>query len=285
MAAASRGALEPRDASEGCDSPGILFANPFEAAQQVREFSSCLLYTFYELTALPGHLIPSLKRFRAIAVPSTYVQEVFASQGIASKVIPHGADSSLWVPSKEPKLGDFIAVGYDHPRKNLDALVNAFEHASLDATLTLKVHGYAPDARRLSRPRVRLVLGQLPDQELASMVARHRWFVLPTRGEGFCVAALEAMAAGLPCILPDATGHLDYASTSNSLLLPTKRVPATSYADWFEPDFQALVQALRTARAMPSSAYDALSQAARATAEPYSWKRCVDSLLACLPSG
>jgi L-malate glycosyltransferase len=43
----------------------------------------------------------------------------------------------------------------------------------------------------------------LRHEQVPAALAAADAFVLPTHGEGFCIAVLEAMAAGLPCIVSD----------------------------------------------------------------------------------
>lgn len=94
------------------------------------------------------------------------------------------------------------------PRKNLGTLVRALVHAE---AVSLDVVGDGPardDLERVAREagvadRVDF-RGYLPAREdVYEVYAESDVFVLPSHGEGFCVAAAEAMAVGLPVVVSD----------------------------------------------------------------------------------
>ncbi|MCC6006008.1 MAG: glycosyltransferase [Thermofilum sp.] len=58
------------------------------------------------------------------------------------------------------------------------------------------------DVNQLSG-KVHYVLGWLDDRELAALVSACDVFLTLSTAEGFCLAALEAQACGLPVVLPD----------------------------------------------------------------------------------
>jgi 1,2-diacylglycerol 3-alpha-glucosyltransferase len=62
-----------------------------------------------------------------------------------------------------------------------------------------------PDIEALGRELGpgRVVTGTVPAGEVPEHLARAEAFVLPTHYEGFCIAVLEAMGAGLPCVVSD----------------------------------------------------------------------------------
>ena len=55
-------------------------------------------------------------------------------------------------------------------------------------------------ARGLNIERSVTFTGRIPDDALAALYARCRFFVMPSRDEGFGLVFLEAMRAGKPCI-------------------------------------------------------------------------------------
>ena len=67
-------------------------------------------------------------------------------------------------------------------------------------------------------------------------------FVLPTRGEGWCLPAMEAMAMSLPVIITNATGQQAFLTAANSIPLPV----ATQHADGkVEPSVPDLSRLMR----------------------------------------
>jgi len=91
--------------------------------------------------------------------------------------------------------------------------------------------GDGPDAaalrERWQRPHVQF-LGALSHAEALDRAADHDVFVLPTRFEGLPVALLEAMGAGLTCVVSDiASGVRDAVSSGDTgLLAPVGNIDA-----------------------------------------------------------
>jgi len=106
-------------------------------------------------------------------------------------------------------------------------------------------------------PKVRLLHGNMTDEEMASLY-RHpniKAMVSLTRGEGFGLPLLEASAAGLPVIVTNWSGHLDFMGSGKFIGVDYKLVPvAQSKVDdkifmqgsrWAEPseaDFKKRVK-------------------------------------------
>ena len=76
-------------------------------------------------------------------------------------------------------------------------------------------------------------------------------FVLPTRGEGYCLPAAEAMSMGLPVIITNHSGMTAYATDDNAYLIPIDETFKDPYG-YVEPDFNALVSLLKKVHSHPS---------------------------------
>lgn len=75
-----------------------------------------------------------------------------------------------------------------------------------------------------SGPEVEYICELLPPERLAALYRACDVGVFPYRAEGFCLPILEAMAAGLPSIVPRFGAALDYCSSRTSLLMPVRRI-------------------------------------------------------------
>jgi len=128
----------------------------------------------------------------------------------------------------------FLFAGGIHPRKNLMNLLKAFslfkkwQHSNMkllvagrlawqydDLVEKLKTYKYRDDV---------VMLGYLPDEQLAKITASAYSLVYPSFFEGFGLPVIEAMQCGVPVI------------TSNTSALPETGGTAALYADPADPD-------------------------------------------------
>jgi glycosyltransferase involved in cell wall biosynthesis len=96
-----------------------------------------------------------------------------------------------------------------------------------------------------------VLLGNVSRDELASLLASADVFVHPNAREPFGIGPLEAMASGVPVVVPSAGGVLTYARPCNAWLAPPD---AASFADAVlaarTRDPERLRRAVETAREM-----------------------------------
>ena len=154
--------------------------------------------------------------------------------------VPHGTPA--WalaggLPAVAPAARPFfLFVGRLEPRKNLPALLDAYER------LLASTGGRAPDLclagpegwglgplrERLGRPalagRVRLT-GWVPPERLRELYATALALVFPSLDEGFGLPVLEAMACGLP-VLTSARGATAEVAGPDALLVEPRDVGA-----------------------------------------------------------
>ena len=180
------------------------------------------------------------------------------------------------------RVGDYrtrvLNVSQVTPRKNLLGLLRVWLRATRaddDAILVLKIGRSEPgrvlhllrdvDAMERTLGRARgtaapiLFYDQLlGDQEMPALfaAATHYWSM--SHGEGWDQPMVEAGASGLRLIAPAHSAYLDYLDSSVARLVPARRVPATvtgstelaalfAGAEWWEPDEDAAVDAIREA--------------------------------------
>lgn len=150
-----------------------------------------------------------------------------------------------------------LAVGTIEPRKGVDLLVRATR--ALDVPLVLVGqrgwgHVDTGDA---------LVLGRLPDRELAAVLRRATVLAAPSLAEGFGLPVLEAMAAGVPVIHSDAPALVEVAGGAG-LVVP-------------RGDVKALTTALREVLFSPARAAG-LAGSGRARATAFTWQAAASAV-------
>ncbi len=220
-------------------------------------------WLFYELNSLPKEIVRDINANDLVYATSTFVKNVFvaAKVTVPVQVMGHGFDPAFYTfkPRKKDRPFHFLCVAEHTPRKNLPLLIQCFEKAfpsSDDVCLTLKVgaHGTRGLRKYIKRPqRVRLWQGTLEEErQLAALYYYAHCFVLPTRGEGFGMPMLEAMATGLPVIVTDYGGHLDFCNDANSFLIHNRGLVDSDPAcfpnvrsQWADPDADHLIHLMR----------------------------------------
>lgn len=134
-------------------------------------------------------------------------------------VVMHGVDPAFSQPVppadeivthlKAEGRGYVVAVGNAKPYKNLARLIRAWNDArkavpGMRLCLVGDCKALLPAALELGVPAADLVMpGFLDDEDLRRVVGHASLFVFPSLVEGFGLPTLEAMAAGVPCVVSD----------------------------------------------------------------------------------
>lgn len=79
---------------------------------------------------------------------------------------------------------------------------------------------------KLPNCKVLLKTGFCSKQEIKNFYQNADVFCLPTRGEGFGLTIAQAALSGVPCIVPDLGGHLDYLDKQSVYLIKSSFEPA-----------------------------------------------------------
>ena len=86
-----------------------------------------------------------------------------------------------------------------------------------------------------------MITDPLGDRDMTSLYRAADAFVLPTRGEGWGIPFMEAMAMGLPTIGTRWSGHLDFMNDANSYLIDIRGlVVADDEMLKFSPEYRGL---------------------------------------------
>jgi glycosyltransferase involved in cell wall biosynthesis len=218
---------------------------------------------FYELCTLPGKIARNINSNDAVYVTSSFVRRTFLEHGVVvpTTVVGHGFDPRYYRFCKRVIEGDFVflCIAENTPRKNLPMLVRCFErafanHSGVRLVLKLGLLGEGELRRSITRPdQITLLTEEIEDDaDLAALYRSAHCFVLPTRGEGFGMPILEAMATGLPVIVTNYGGHLDFCNETNSFLIRNKGLVNSDptcfphiRSKWGDPDEDHLIHLMR----------------------------------------
>ncbi len=214
-----------------------------------------VLFSMWESANLPEAFRESMHLFDTVLVPSAQNVGLFGEFHPDVRLIPLGIDPALWQPTerKTPVRRFEFLIGGSGPRKGVDLSYRAFRAAfptgSWDGPepwLIVK----SPKAAPFAGERIMQINGRLPAEDEVALYANAHCYLQPSRGEGFGLQPLQAIAQGCPTILTDAHGHASFAHLGfgvSAALVPTKSGSFMygEAGDWWEPDFDTLVERMR----------------------------------------
>jgi glycosyltransferase involved in cell wall biosynthesis len=197
-------------------------------------------------------------------------------------VYEHGIEHE-WAPVKrEPTTHvKFLHVGAEASRKGGWESVRLFRKAFSGATyrddvrLTLKMVNSSWVAQMRELGKVRYIDEKYSIQEMLQLFYHHDVYIYPSRGEGFGLTPLQALATGMPTItVPDWAPYSQYLDPRLNL---RSRLTTTNWTDihpgnMFEPNEDDIVDRLRWVVENYDSARDFACENAFKVHEHYDWK-------------
>ncbi|MBA4191959.1 MAG: glycosyl transferase [Planctomycetaceae bacterium] len=229
-------------------------------------------YTMLETDGVPNSWVEQANRMDEIWVPSTFNVRTMRDSGVVRPIhcMPLGIDPHYFHPrikgSRHKQVFTFLSVFEWGERKAPEILLRAFTDEFLareDVVLLLKVVNRDEDIEvreqiaqlNLARNGGRVLLSLndvIPTYQLGSLYRSADCFVLPSRGEGWGMPVLEAMACGLPVIATNWSAMTDFLDESVAYPLDVERlVPAKAKCpyykgfSWAEPSYEHLRAQMR----------------------------------------
>jgi hypothetical protein len=251
------------------------------------------LFTMWEATVLPEDFRAGIDNFERVLVPSEQNVELFSLYHPDVRLVPLGIDPREWHPIERP-AGDAaffrFLIGGSGTRKGTDLAFEAFERVfgrwfrgqdyvgPRDRPVPQLVMKN-PRGEEFDAPWLEMIRGRLTDEAEQALYAGAHVYLQPSRGEGFGLQPLQAMAQGCPTILTDAHGHAAFAHLG--IPLSYTMSPSTLFlfgdaGDWYEPNLEELCEAMW----WTFEHYDEATSRAHASAEviarEFSWDRCAE---------
>lgn len=236
-----------------------------------------VLYTMFEATRWPENQVSAANCANEVWVPSKWCADTLRASGCNRpiRIINLGFDKDAYYPGKRLKHKAFTIgfAGAAVGRKGFDLLIKAFLE-EFDATdnvrLLIRTSNYwQSDIPK--DPRIQLIDGVLDLAGMRDFYLSCDLLVLPSRGEGFGLTALEAMACGTCVAVTDFGGSKEYLG-DDTLRIACGMQSANGFQGcidgyWASPSMQSLRYCLRWAYANPTEAKGMGRKAAKRVAD------------------
>jgi len=263
-------------------------------------------YTMLEVDGLPKEWVRQANLMDEIWVPSSFNKETFRNSGVTApiQIVPLGIDSAYFSPNIRGKkiegVFTFLSIFEWGERKAPEILLQAFsDEFSINEPVSLlcKSNNFDPslDIRaeisnlKLRSNGGRIIVAEnriLERYELGVLYRSADCFVLPTRGEGWGMPILEAMACGLPVIATNWSSQVDFMNESNSLPLDVESlVPAVAKCpyykgfQWAQPSYEHLRKLMRWVYEHQDEAREIGQRAAIDASEKWTWKQASQKII------
>ncbi len=267
-------------------------------------------FTMLEVDGFPEEWVRQAGRMDEVWVPSELNRQGFLDSGLTRPIykMPLGVDTDYFHPGildhRNPR-GDFVFLSVLEwgERKEPWLLLKAFNDvfsAGEPVVLLCKINNrdlavnVQQEIRRLdldpSGGRISYLYNlEFPHYQLGSLYRSADCFLATSRGEGWDMPLMEAMACGLPAIATDWGAHREYFHEGVGYPLNVRgTVPAVARCadyegfSWAEPDGQHLRVLLREVYENREEAARRGAAAAREVAEKWTWaaaaRKIVDRL-------
>ncbi|MCK9442542.1 MAG: glycosyltransferase [Methanothrix sp.] len=201
-------------------------------------------YTMFEFNNLPNidkyNWYNSCINMNEIWVPSFYNFNTFKENGIDNVfVYPIGIDLKKFKKTKKNKEEFvFLSVGEFNYRKGWEILLNSFvqefdnsdnvklviksfEHDKFKNDYEKRIINLVEDIKKQKSncPKIEVITNIYNYNKIQKIYKNVDVFVMATLGEGFGLPMAEAMACGIPCILPNNSAYLDFVNNENGWLV------------------------------------------------------------------
>lgn len=272
-----------------------------------------LQWIVFESTRVPEIVMSTMLTADLVWVPSAWGRDTLIANGLdpdRCDVVPEGVDADQYHPyytRQDSSVTRFLTVGKFEERKSHMETVLAWASVfGQDPEIELviktdhfvnvevKQQGLEEFLTRLNITNVRPIWGKLEPRAMTDLYRSADVFVLPSKGEGWGLPIIEAVAQGLPVITTMYSGQSEYLQHVASSVLPVdyELGPITcaefqrfyptrdgNWGSWAVPNIESLAQAMVAAR----DNIDTLKPQAQSNAgiirQRYSWSACVDQAL------
>lgn len=243
--------------------------------------------TMWEAMTLPESFRDTFHQIDTMIVPSQQNVELFSRYHDNVHYMPLGVDPTLWhyIPPKPPTTYFNFLIGGRGTRKGVDLAFRAFREVFRGVRngptprlimKSMKGHGdyYASNVEH--------VTGKLDPLAERDLYASAHCYLQPSRGEGFGLQPLQAIAVGRPTILTDAHGHASFSHLGLGIaaeLEPSEYFIYGDAGDWWEPSYDELCEQMWDVYKNWGVHFDRAKKSAEVVAERWTWANTTDRFI------
>jgi glycosyltransferase involved in cell wall biosynthesis/ubiquinone/menaquinone biosynthesis C-methylase UbiE len=304
--------LELIDMSESYDKADttLYYAVPKILPRDMAEKN--FLHIDWDTTIAPDIWVKNINKYIDKVYPSSeFVENVFSKSGVKvpMQVIRHGVRTDRFPMFKRDYRGDFtfLTCGDISKRKGTDILIEAFQEAfpdNKDVKLVIKSNKKL-EWGKINKPnddRIEVITERYTHEDYLELYKEARCYVAPSRDEGFCLPALEAMATALPVIIHNWSGMASLANkeynfpigsgdfmNAEAWIYPEEYQDGKGIGYWRNPDKKELIEKMRYVYRNRDKAKEIGLRASKWAKEEWDWdnqvkKMWIDIIKSSMPS-
>lgn len=299
--------VKPKAPKEIAQKPYLWIRHQWPPKSDIPQGAKWVIMQPWEFGAHRKDFMPAFEAADEIWTPSNYSRETFLNAGIPFdkvQVIPNGINPELFTPEGKKmhlptgKKLKLLYVGGTIYRKGIDILLDSYVNtfnAADDVCLIIKDMGGKSFYKNINfkdkivelsnqadAPEIIYMDDEFTEAQMAQLYRACNVFVTSYRGEGFSLPTLEAMACGLPVIVPKGGSTDDFVDEQVGWIFDAKRVnigniidgaEMTGEAYMLEPDKQSLSDTLKHVYSEPSEIFRSGVLAARKARQEWTWRK------------
>jgi hypothetical protein len=244
-----------------------------------------IMNTMWEARTLPEQFRENLHNFDQLIVPCDHNVELFSRYHPHVSKVQLGIDPVRWQYRERvaPRDRFVFLIGGSGTRKGLDIAYKAFRR------LWPNDHSWPRDMPRPHlifksprgtdwiAPRMEQVTGHLSEQGEVDLYAMAHCYLQPSRGEGFGLQPLQAIAQGCPTILTDASGQAEFAYLGYGISAGESKADYFIHGDagtWWEPSLDELCDRMDWVYHHYEEACRFATQASDVARHRFTWDAC-----------
>jgi glycosyltransferase involved in cell wall biosynthesis len=245
--------------------------------------------TMWEARNLPESFRDGLDNFRRIIVPSDQNVELFSRYHDDVVKVPLGIDPVKWHYTPRQPPGPFFTymIGGSGQRKGQDLAHAAFKRlwgrdGSWGDGPVPRIIFKSPKVYDVWGERIEKVSGWISEEQERDLYGSAHCYLQPSRGEGFGLQPLQAIAQGIPTILTDAHGHKDFAHLGYGISATSSKAEYFIHGDagdWWEPSLDELCEYMHYVYYNYDEACSFARMAGEIAREQFTWKHTAEQFI------